>query len=277
MTKTQIYKHTALVVMLGLVAACGTDPNASNTKIVGGEEADADDEVTKSTVALVSPDGRQFCTGSLVTRTHVVTAAHCLAGYQDDSLFVAFGLKALPGEFAAERLRAAKRLAIHDEYSSVAMREIPATVAPRDIAFIELHEPAPAAYAPARLLGPSSELAERETLLLAGFGLTHWFGYGGGTLRKVEVTLTDVVDEAQEIMFGDSDGRSACMGDSGGPAFVTRGDQLYLIGVTSRGSSSCNSYGVYTDLRQYIDWMRARVREWRAADEAAAANAAAGE
>ena len=41
------------------------------------------------------------------------------------------------------------------------------------------------------------------------------------------------------------------MGDSGGPAFVTRAGKLVLVGVTSRGSGNCDGEGIYTDVRQF--------------------------
>ena len=61
--------------------------------------------------------------------------------------------------------------------------------------------------------------------------------------------------QVKELEFGEKAYKSACMGDSGGPAFVRRNNKLVLVGVTSRGSSRCDSTGIYTDVRYFGDWI----------------------
>jgi hypothetical protein len=51
--------------------------------------------------------------------------------------------------------------------------------------------------------------------------------------------------QAIEICY-DQEVNGPCFGDSGGPAFVTRGSQWYVAGMTSYGDSYCTLYGVST-------------------------------
>ena len=253
-----------------ILASCGGADSASETKIVGGTSPDSDDAVIKHTVALVDPTGEQFCTGTLVTSTWVVTAAHCLADYRDDALYIAFGKVAKLGHFTREKLRGAAFAKVHEDFNPLALRLENPSFAPADIALVVLSEPAPEGHEPVAVMRAHNETYVGETLLLAGYGVTSGFGGSSGDLLKVETTLISKSADAKEFDFGESPGRSACRGDSGGPAFVYRGNQLALLGVTSRGSYFCNNDGTYTDIRYYIDWIIETGREGSAAATAAA-------
>lgn len=244
------------------VYSCGTNSQqTSDQKIVGGTEVESSDIVTRSTVALVNSRGQSFCTGTLITRMHVLTAAHCLVNYGTRRLYVAFGPKATRGNFAIERLRVANFFKTHEEFSPEAMQSLFNREAPADIALVQLSEDAPSAFQPVRLLRATDRLERGETLLLAGFGITGSEERDSGTLRKVTVTLRSVLSSKKELIYGNTPGRSACRGDSGGPAFVNRGGQLGLVGVTSRGPRSCSTNGIYTDARQYRPWIATAIRE----------------
>ena len=245
------------------LAGCGAPqtPSMSDTKIVGGTLASAADAVTKSTVALVGADGEFFCSGSLVTSIHVVTAAHCLKDFPvGEKLTVVFGITAKNGQVPLSKKREAKKFIVHAGYDEVAMDEEEASRPPNDIAFITLKSAAPSGYTPVSVLTTRTALIAGETLTLAGFGLTSPFWGDSALLRKVDVKMINEKKTAHEIEFGESPGRSACMGDSGGPAFVRRNGKLVLVGVTSRGSGYCDDTGLYTDIRYQYDWMVAATR-----------------
>ena len=240
------------------LAACGqkaSDTDASDTKIVGGTTVGTTDPIVKSTVALLQPSGNAFCTGSLIGPRLVLTASHCLEGYTDDAMYVVFGPSAKGSAVKKANLRLVAKAVQNENFAPDEMDKDPQTGAPNDVALVSLTEDAPDGYAAATLLAADATITVGEKLTLAGFGLTNYIGVGSGTLRKVDVKLTAISTVGKEIEFGDTPGKSACMGDSGGPAFVTRGGKLALVGVTSRGSSHCDGSGIYTDVRQFRDWI----------------------
>jgi secreted trypsin-like serine protease len=242
------------------LAACGqrdAEQDASDTKIVGGTSVTDTDVVTSSTVALLQPSGNAFCTGSLIAPRVVLTASHCLEDYTG-AMYVVFGTTAKPGTFPTKLRVTVATYKQNEKFDPQAMDRDPVRSAPNDIALVKLSEDAPAGFKPVSMLPADGALTVGERLTLAGFGLTNYIGVGSGTLRKVNVKLTAVSKVGKEIEFGDSPGHSACMGDSGGPAFVTRRGKLVLVGVTSRGSSHCNGSGIYTDVRQFRDWITKR-------------------
>jgi secreted trypsin-like serine protease len=244
-------------------AACGgggAQQAASDVSIVGGERVTSTDVLTKSTVALVTPYGDQFCTGTLIGAKTVLTATHCLADYSYSQLYIAFGTVARNGSFASSRLRKAASWKTHASYSETEMNRSAALAPPFDIALVKLEGAAPSAYRAVPLLRSGDAVQVGETLTLAGYGRTRYDRQDGGVLYKVETSLTAVDATAKEIHFGGHPGKSACMGDSGGPAYVVRNGQLALLGVTSRGSSVCDEEGIYTDVRAYGAWIAAAMR-----------------
>lgn len=249
-------KLAALVLGSALVTACGSQQDdSSDTKIVGGSKVAASDQIVKSTVALVSTSGKAFCTGSLVAPTIVVTASHCLVDYDEEKLVVAFGTVAKNGYYKNENLREAAKYFVHDEYNTTAMDEDAPSAAPNDIAMIHLKSAAPSAYSPVALLSSGDDVQVGETLTLAGFGLTRFIFGSSGVLRKVDTKVKTLFPDIKELEFGEKAYKSACMGDSGGPAFVKRNNKLVLVGVTSRGSGKCDSTGIYTDVRYFGGWI----------------------
>ena len=184
----------------------------------------------------------------------MVTAAHCLKDYDDSRLYLAFGTKAQPGAFTESKLRAATKIRVHEGFSFAGISQDVRPV--YDIALVELNAPAPSGYEPVAVMGPENTVDVGEELVLAGFGATStwWFLSESGELRKVSTKLAGVNGDMKEFDFGPTRGRTSCNGDSGGPAFVKRGDGLALLGVTSRGDY-CQSEGTYTDIRQFVGWL----------------------
>ena len=237
------------------VTGCGSRPHQnSKTKIVGGHAVREDSPVSSSTIALVyATDHEYFCSGTLIGPRTILTAAHCVEDVITDhtAIGVTFGLKANEAPFIA-----ALSSTRHESYDTAMMDSEHPAGASNDIAIVTLNADAPSTYRPATPFTIEDAVDVGEPLILAGYGLTAAGNEGvDGTLREVETEITVVSLPRKELEFGKHAGRSACMGDSGGPAFVKRNGKLKLVGVTSRGSSDCDEEGIYTDVRHFSSWI----------------------
>lgn len=148
-----------------------------------------------------------------------------------------------------------------------------------DIALLSLSEPAPVDKAGVALLTKNDRpLAEGESLILAGYGRDLTDGQISiPRLRRVEVPYREPLRNETEWFVGRGDltnaGRvgqpqGACMGDSGGPAFVVREGQVKLGGIIIRGPSSDNggceaSVTIVTAVPEFGDWIEERSSDLR--------------
>lgn len=237
--------------------------NPSRSFIVGGVQVSADDPIAATTVFLSGSDedGPYFCSGSLLAQDMVVTAAHCVYGSTQGSLRVIFTQKVTFNDDGTP--------AFTD--SSPEVHQVPgATYNPaydpdatgadqHDIAVVQFSGGFPDGYRAATLMGPSESLSVGETVTLAGYGSTDAINSNeGGELDKVDVNIAAMLGST-EVVLDQSQGKGACYGDSGGPAFITSGGQLELWGLTNRAYpndvSDCAHESVYTKINSYTDWI----------------------
>lgn len=248
-----------LCLVLGAVApayASGVDVNGEF--IVGGNEVAANDPVATSTVLIT--DGNFICSGSIIAKDMVVTAAHCVNASAAD-LRVVFAR-------TLEGLQKSQVLPITGFRANPAWKgDASSGVDQGDIAVIRLNGALPAGYAPAKVGRKVPK--QGDTALLAGFGITDaQTKDGAGTLREVNVTVSSTLGQT-EVVVDQTDGKGACHGDSGGPAFAVSGGKITLWGVTNRGypdnaPDDCVHYAVYTRIAAYASWIASTEAELRA-------------
>lgn len=234
----------AVTVTLSLSTVVRAEPS-----IVGGTLVEANDPVAKSTVALYMLDklGRgSICTGSLINNSTVVTAAHCLAGAEKAVIIFARNVLRMD-RIGQDRMRAVTGIKINPSYNSSAIVDM------GDIAIAYFKGGIPTGYAPATVMEKrASEIAVQAgaRVVIAGFGITGIEAANSGVLRKTMMFVKSVSSNQAEVLLMNP-GRSACSGDSGGPAFIVSNGRYLLWGVTSRGDERC-SVALYTKIQAYL-------------------------
>jgi trypsin len=241
-------------------------PIDGTSKIIGGVEAapGAWPWIAALLYADVSNTySAQYCSGVLIEKSWVLTAAHCVQGMSANDIQIAVGAYDL-NNFIGSRTPV-KRIVVHPQYNSLSLHN--------DIALIELSYPS---YIQKISLfsgqsidnTPPSLLGRIVTVL--GWGLadtaTDW--YYPTKLRQVglpvvadsycnNIYTVDIIPS--EFCAGYYDGKDTCDGDSGGPAVLQVDGEWVHAGIISSGAP-CQVYngwyGVYTRTSAHIQFIK---------------------
>jgi secreted trypsin-like serine protease len=228
--------------------------------IVGGAPPAADG-IGRSVVTIIGSRGN-FCTGSLIAPSLVLTVAHCVQPGSDYKIV----------QYDADRkpqLQDVKTVAIHPGFR---MQEMLAHRATADVALLRLAIPAQG-KTPARLGMPQSPLAPGNPFTVAGVGVTiRGDGKSAGVIRSAALVATGKPGTLQirlvdPVGQGTQAGLGACTGDSGAPVFEDQPSGPAIIGVVSwstgpNGSAGCGGLTGITPLTLYRDWIVQTARQW---------------
>lgn len=162
-----------------------------------------------------------FCSGALISEDVVLTAQHCVEGYDDDDLVILFGVD----EF--------------DPLLEIASINIRATDPDTDIALIRLESAPPLDVArPLPIAIEPPDASDIGTLVeAAGYGDTQ----DGSEGRYFVTELFDSFDAGFITVDGQGE-RGVCFGDSGGPLMqVSDAGDVRVLGVLSYGDEECTN------------------------------------
>lgn len=225
---------------------------APASAMVGGAAPAGD--FARGTVMIVGSRGNS-CTGTLVAKDLVLTAAHCVPSGADYKL-VQFDAQRQPS------LRDIARVERHPQFSQQTFDNHRATA---DVALIKLAAPVTNSP-PATLLSGTFAVAPGDRFTVAGYGLTErGNGRSGGTLRAANLVATGKPGNLQVRLVdpatnGERGGLGACTGDSGGPAFRDQAGRMTIVGVISWSTGANNAEGCggltgVTPLSLYRGWI----------------------
>lgn len=202
--------------------------------IQGGEAARSRDGVASATAAIYAvapsdnPNGLTRCSGVLVGRDQLLTAAHCVEGSPKGFLVVFYraGAPTKPVRTATVQARFRPERA-QGLLGGVIPQDLRTKLAERsyDLALMKLSEPVrdrrplPLATEGNRVPG---------SLRVAGIGLD-----GGVPTRLRTARLKPLAVSENGLLIARSQGARACVGDSGGPVVGTDGRGAYVWGVAS--------------------------------------------
>ncbi|MDG0814888.1 S1 family peptidase [Bdellovibrio svalbardensis] len=269
MSFNKVLTSLAVSTCLFMLSACSGSPSSRevnpkliSSAIVGGAKVISSDLISKTTVAILISsfdrnhvESQYLCTGSLLRSGVILTAAHCVPPsdkHYDTRMYVVFTSDL--DNLSDSDIRLVTDQVVHPKFGQSG----PMGEDSNDIALLKYPGSFPQGYRAARLLPNDSLLKPKLTVTLAGYGLNDGITKAtDNQLRKVDVILGQSFGDT-EIILDQSNGKGACHGDSGGPAFVTIKGSLFLWGVISRGlgDDNCNSNGVYTKINsqhEFID------------------------
>lgn len=253
---------------LGLLgfSAC-TQPQGSDTKIIGGQDASADYEFFVGLYDAGNHDF-SFCGGALVAPDVVVTAAHCVSTLYDD-LEVGIALKSNRNP-SADQLRKVRAVQVHPDYESV----------DADIALLFLEPQAEDAtrWKTLAINTDTAWPAPASNVRVIGHGNITSYGWlDAAVLQEVDVPIVD--NESCKSAYPDitdakicaglmvDGGKDSCQGDSGGPLFSI-GPDPKLVGIVSYGNGCAQKAapGVYTRVASYANWIAEQIEAYRQPD-----------
>jgi secreted trypsin-like serine protease len=239
------------LALCGCAAELGEERRRSD--VIGGTEVAAGDFA--AVVALIDVNGVFYCSGTLVTPSAVLTAAHCLEGTSVPGISLAADVTAI--DLAEVLPGLAKHQ--HPSFDYFATPDLGLDQL-FDIGVLELAEPIPGVEP--EVVATPAEAAE----LLVASAIVHMVGYGvsdeetGASGIKLEGDATLRELNATEFLVSEVGEPQNCRGDSGGPGFIAdaRGARR-LVGVVSRGPDpdevSCTLGGVDTRADAYLAWI----------------------
>ncbi|MBK8172045.1 MAG: trypsin-like serine protease [Sandaracinaceae bacterium] len=230
----------ALILPSCMDAMDARDTNAARGAIIGGVETTD----FPATVALMASDhtfrGQVFCTGTLIARRTVLSAAHCM-----DPTFVMFGHDP---EAEGARFVPVAEFVRNPDYLEMDVEGIE-----HDVALAILAEDAPSDV-------PVIEIA---SVIPSNGTNVRWVGFGytsyGGTDKGIKRTVEHPISSNLGRLVGTVN--ASCRADSGGSIYMMEGGALKLAGSNRGSLSMCEGDSFFVPSQLYVDWFNTTIDE----------------
>ena len=197
-------------LLLAASAACATSAGA----LVGPSQTGG--PLERESVMLLKTSGGSagFCTGVVVSKRAILTAAHCVSSAATMRVHYRDGA-------GAPVLKAVSAIMVHPGYVADGKQRRVVTI---DMALVLAAEPLEARFQPAQLSN-GEPLNVGDALTLAGFGLSReGEGKSSGQFRYAPIAVRAPLSKILLWAHDPSHkGVGACTGDSGGPIYAQSG------------------------------------------------------
>lgn len=239
---------------------CGYQPK---TRIVGGTDAKKDAWPWAVPIFNSQSYKDQFCGGALITRRHVLTAAHCMVHRKPKDIFIRVGAYNIHEEDENENAYNVIKIVSHPQYNNVSnANDISLLTLEKDVPFDSNKNPA--------CVPNDNDDYVKQNATVVGWGTTSYSGTSSNTLKEVTIPVWPLKDcqnvygkekiTDKQICAGlKQGGKDSCQGDSGGPLLrlSTTRRRFEVIGVVSYGfrCAEANNPGVYTRTNKYYSWI----------------------
>lgn len=209
-------------------------------KIVGGTAVTYNKYPWFCYLLIEATDGSYMCGGSLIGKTWVLSAAHCMNNVK--SIQVILNTNTINPPPSSAIIRNAEFLYTNQSYNQTNMTD--------DIALIKI----PEVNIPPAVLNTSNDSLINKKMQIIGYGTT---SYQGSTVNEYREATVGIVDPSTcQKVYGTLIGKlcaavpqggvDSCQGDSGGPLF--EGNKIYGIVSYGAGCGDVGIPGVYTDV-----------------------------
>lgn len=257
----KLFRSSGRLARLAAWAAGALGLSAGSLPVLalGGGQSQGDSTLLPHVVMVLSREGTRHgaCTGTILARDVVLTAAHCVAGTKQ--VVVAYP------EAGSHVLQRVTSRAIHPGFSGKARVSL-------DLALIRLESPLPARFIPLPFDRGEVEHRVGATHLIAGYGLQREGDEtSAGTLRSATVgVLPRLFPRFLRIGTSPSADLSdiaICTGDSGGPVLTTGFGSRTVVGVVYGRESfgdarSCGTIGQAVRLAPQAGWIDQTLARW---------------
>ncbi|KAJ1523857.1 hypothetical protein ONE63_010413 [Megalurothrips usitatus] len=245
-------------------ASCGAKNGYQDQeRIVGGQNADIGEWPW---IAALFNNGRQFCGGSLIDSTHILSAAHCVAhmsSWDVARLTVRLGDHNIRTNSETRHVeKKVQRVVRHRGFDSRTLYN--------DVAILTLDSPVQYRHdiRPICMPGSGGQQYSGKTATVIGWGSLRESGPQPAVLQEVNIPVWTNAECRQKygnaapggiidtFLCAGQASRDSCSGDSGGPLMVNDG-RWTQVGIVSWGIGCGKGQypGVYTRVTSFMPWI----------------------
>lgn len=265
--------YRVLILLIGVFFLQGVNAAGTGvqTRIVGGTESTSGEWPWMVLLSTSNSTSNFFCGGSLISERWVLTAAHCVLN-SPGAIYAFVGeYSKSTNDISANKI---STIIVHPDYDPL--------TSDNDIALLKLSNVE--TITPVNIIS-SSVAATLETTSQDYLRDVYAIGWGSTESDPGDVDVAPIYPDTLHDVFlpyisnaecneptnlnGQvtdnmlcaglpTGGIDSCQGDSGGPLVFYDGGTYYQAGIVSfgYGCAVANSYGVYTRVENYINWIK---------------------